>query len=52
MQLNSEIESIKEQRDKKDELNENNLSVYRHQAITIQRKKANIADSLYSTKFY
>uniref|UniRef100_A0A915D572 IFT81 calponin homology domain-containing protein n=1 Tax=Ditylenchus dipsaci TaxID=166011 RepID=A0A915D572_9BILA len=39
-----------DKRDKKDEASEDKLVIYRHQSTNIQRKKANIADSLHSTR--
>lgn len=38
------------QRDKKDEASEDKLVIYRHQSANIQKKKANFASSLQSTR--
>jgi hypothetical protein len=38
------------QRDKRDESNEDQLSIYRHQASGVQRKKSNLADQLQTTR--
>jgi hypothetical protein len=38
------------QRDKREESNEDQLSIYRHQAASVQRKKASIADQLQTTR--
>lgn len=39
------------QRDKKDESNEDQLSIYRHQAAAVQRKKSNLADQLQTIRY-
>lgn len=49
-QLNKDIMEITMQRDKKDESNEDQLSIYRHQASAVQRKKANLADQLQAVR--
>jgi chromosome segregation ATPase len=38
------------QRDKQDESNEDQLSIYRHQAAGVQRKKSNLAEQLQTTR--
>ena len=49
-QLNKEIMELADQRDKKDEASEDKLTIYRHQSNNVQRKKANVADQLQSTR--
>jgi chromosome segregation ATPase len=49
-QLNQEIMALIEQRDRKDEATEDKLTIYRHQSNNVQRKKANVADELQSTR--
>lgn len=41
---------LADQRDKKDEASEDKLTIYRHQSNNVQRKKANVADQLQSTR--
>uniref|UniRef100_A0A914CP04 Intraflagellar transport protein 81 homolog n=1 Tax=Acrobeloides nanus TaxID=290746 RepID=A0A914CP04_9BILA len=48
--LNREIMEITMQRDKKDEASEDKLTIYRHQCTNVQRKKANIAEQLQTTR--
>lgn len=40
------------ERDKKDETSEDKLVIYRHQSANIQRKKANVANTLQITRFF
>ncbi|KAI6191546.1 IFT81-CH domain-containing protein [Aphelenchoides bicaudatus] len=49
-QLNKEVIEATVQRDKRDESNEDQLSIYRHQASGVQRKKSNLAEQLQTTR--
>ncbi|KAI6232555.1 IFT81-CH domain-containing protein [Aphelenchoides besseyi] len=44
--LNKEVMDMTLQRDKKDETAEDKLSIYRHQAASVQRKKSSVAEQL------
>ncbi|KAI6173341.1 IFT81-CH domain-containing protein [Aphelenchoides besseyi] len=44
--LNKEVMELTLQRDKKDETAEDKLSIYRHQAASVQRKKSSLAEQL------